>query len=51
MHKRGEDYGAWQDIAGSTCQVPYMDNVGIDATGETLMVYRLLSNPADRIFL
>ncbi len=26
---------------GSTSQVPYMDNLGIDATGDTVMVYRL----------
>ena len=31
--------------------MPYIDNVGIDATGETVTVYRLLSNPADRVFL
>ena len=28
VHKRGEDYGAWQDIAGQYVQVPYIDNVG-----------------------
>ena len=28
-------------------QVPYIDNVGTDATGETVMVYRLLSDPAE----
>ena len=52
MHKSGGDYGA---LAGhrrrSTSQVPYIDNAGIDATGQTVMVYRLLSNPADRVFL
>jgi len=31
--------------------VPYIDNQGIDATGQTVMVYRLLSNPGDRVFL
>lgn len=51
VHKQGEDYGAWQDIAGTYVQVPYVDNVGIDATGETVNVYRLTSNPADRIFM
>jgi hypothetical protein len=50
-HKRGADYTGWQDIAGVYAQVPYVDNAGIDATGETVMVYRLLSNPADRVFL
>jgi len=51
VHKSGSDYGAWQDIAGTYVQVPYIDNVGIDATGQTVMVYRLTSNPADRVFL
>jgi hypothetical protein len=50
-HKRGEDYTGWQDIAGQYVQVPYVDSAGIDATGNTVMVYRLLSNPADRVFL
>ena len=31
--------------------MPYIDNQGVDATGQTVMVYRLLSNPADRVFL
>ncbi len=51
VHKEGEDYGAWQDIAGQYVQVPYVDNVGVDASGETFMLYRLVSNQADRIFL
>lgn len=51
VHKRGADYGGWQDIAGVYQEVPYIDNQGIDATGNTVMVYRLLSNPADRVFL
>jgi hypothetical protein len=50
-HKRGEDYVGWQDVAGQYERVPYVDNAGIDATGTTVMVYRLLSNPADRVFL
>ncbi|MFN7916546.1 MAG: TonB-dependent receptor [Vicinamibacterales bacterium] len=51
VHKDGADYGAWQDIAGTYVQVPYIDNVGIDATGQTVNVWRLTSNPADRVFL
>ena len=27
VRKTGEDYGAWQDIAGQYVQVPYIDNV------------------------
>ena len=44
VHKEGADYGAWQDITGQYLQVPYVDNVGIDATGETVMVYKLVSD-------
>ncbi|MBS1818323.1 MAG: TonB-dependent receptor [Acidobacteria bacterium] len=51
VHKTGEGYGAWQDIAGTYVQVPYVDNAGVDATGQTVMVWKLLSNPADRVFL
>lgn len=51
VHKRGDDYGAWQDIAGVYEQVPYVDSIGAEATGNTVQLYRLLSNPADRVFL
>ncbi|OLB61247.1 MAG: hypothetical protein AUI11_10505, partial [Acidobacteria bacterium 13_2_20CM_2_66_4] len=51
VHKYGQDYGAWQDIAGQYVQVPYVDNLGTNATGQTVMVDRLVSNPADRVFL
>jgi hypothetical protein len=42
---------AWQDIAGEYEQTTYVDNEGTDATGASFPVYRLLSDPADRIFL
>ncbi|HKB12009.1 MAG TPA: TonB-dependent receptor [Vicinamibacterales bacterium] len=51
VHKYGEDYGAWQDITGQYVPTTYSDNVGIDATGQPVTVYRLVSNPADRVFL
>ena len=51
VHKYGQDYGAWQDITGQYVQVPYVDNLGTDATGQTVMVYKLTSNAADRVFL
>jgi hypothetical protein len=51
VYKNGHDYTLWEDIAGSYVQVPYVDSVGTDATGNTVMVYRLTSNPADRIFM
>ncbi|MBI3490267.1 MAG: TonB-dependent receptor, partial [Acidobacteria bacterium] len=51
VHKYGQDYGGWQDITGQYVQTPYVDNVGQGATGQTVMVYRLISNAADRVFL
>jgi Carboxypeptidase regulatory-like domain/TonB dependent receptor-like, beta-barrel/TonB-dependent Receptor Plug Domain len=51
VYKRGEDFAGWQDIAGQYVQVPYVDSVGIDASGDTFMLYRLVSAPNDRIFL
>jgi hypothetical protein len=51
VHKSGSDYGAWQDITGQYVQVPYLDNAGVAATGQAVQVYRLISNPAERVFL
>jgi hypothetical protein len=50
-HKRGEDFTGWEDVTGQYVQVPYIDNAGVDATGNTVMVYRLISDPAARVFL
>src|SRR5690606_26721145 len=50
-HQRGHDYAGWADTAGVYVLVPYVDDEGLGATGETVMVYRLLSDPADRQFL
>ena len=50
-HKQGEDYTGWSDIAGQYTLVPYTDALGTDATGETVMVYRLLSPSASRVYL
>jgi len=43
VHKSGSDYPGWQDIGGQYGQVPYVDSVGAGATGQTVMVYRLLT--------
>ncbi|HSF15292.1 MAG TPA: carboxypeptidase regulatory-like domain-containing protein [Vicinamibacteria bacterium] len=51
VYKRGERASAWQDIAGEYEQTTYVDNEGTNATGASFPVYRLLSDPADRIFL
>jgi hypothetical protein len=51
VHKRGADYPGWEDIAGQYVQFPYVDNVGIDASGQTFNLWRLVSPASDRVFL
>jgi hypothetical protein len=51
VHKRGDDFPGWEDIAGQYVQVPYVDNVGIDASGQTFGVWRLVSPASDRVFV
>ena len=50
VHKRGRDYAAWQDIAGTYVQVPFVDNLGENPTGQTLQVFQLVSDPGERQF-
>ena len=50
VHKRADDFPAWEDIAGQYVQMPYVDNVGIDASGQTFSVWRLVSPASDRVF-
>ncbi|MEW6320849.1 MAG: TonB-dependent receptor [Acidobacteriota bacterium] len=50
IHKRGEDYGGWRDIVGRYAPTTYIDNQGTDATGRSVQVFRLLSDPDERIF-
>ncbi len=51
VHKQGENYPGWEDIAGQYVQVPYVDNAGRDASGQTFMLQRLVSPASDRVFL
>jgi hypothetical protein len=39
------------NTTGEYVPVPYVDSLGTSATGETIMVYRLVSDPAARVFL
>ena len=50
IFKRGYDYPGWQDIGGQYAQVPYVDNVGTEASGKTLSVYRLLTPFSRSVF-
>jgi hypothetical protein len=51
VNKRGRDFAAWQDLTGVYQEVPYVDNVGTEATGQTITVFKLVSDIADRSFL
>jgi outer membrane receptor protein involved in Fe transport len=51
VHKRGGDYPAWTDVGGQYAQVPYVDNRGTDATGQTISVYKLLTPSAQSVFM
>jgi outer membrane receptor protein involved in Fe transport len=50
VHKKGRDYAAWEDVAGQYVQVPFVDNLGADPTGQTIQVFRLVSDPGERQF-
>ena len=52
VHKRGKDYAAWQETAGTYVQVPFTDALEGDptATGRTFDVFQLTSDPALRQF-
>ena len=50
VYKRGENYGGWEDIAGTYATVPYVDSVGLEASGQTFNLYRLTSPANLRVF-
>jgi hypothetical protein len=51
VNKRGRDFYSWKDLTGVYEEVPYLDNVGAEASGETITVFRLVSDVADREFI
>ncbi len=51
VHKRGQRYAGWSDVAGAYSPVTYSDTQGVDASGRDLTVLRLDSDPADSVFL
>lgn len=50
VYKKGYDYPGWQDIGGRYAQVPYVDSAGIGATGNTVIVNRLLTPFSQSVF-
>ncbi|HET7293775.1 MAG TPA: TonB-dependent receptor [Vicinamibacteria bacterium] len=51
IHKKSRDYGAWTDTAGQYADFAYVDNEGADASGQTIILKELLSDPEGRQFL
>lgn len=50
VYKRGRDYATWTDITGTYVQVPFLDDTGPGATGRSIPVFQLVSDPASRQF-
>jgi outer membrane receptor protein involved in Fe transport len=50
-HKRGRNYPAWQDTGGVYAQVPYVDDVGAEASGRTISVFQIQNDASERFFL
>jgi carboxypeptidase family protein/TonB-dependent receptor-like protein len=50
VYKRGYDYPGWQDIGGQYTQVPFVDRVGVGATGQTVQVSKLISPFSQSVF-
>jgi hypothetical protein len=51
VHKRSRDYGGYRETAGEYEDFAYVDNVGPDASGQTIVLQRLVSDPEARQFL
>ncbi|HJS57596.1 MAG TPA: TonB-dependent receptor [Vicinamibacteria bacterium] len=50
VNKRGRKYAAWDEINGTYTQVPFVDDLGDDPTGNTIQLFQLTSDPAARFF-
>jgi outer membrane receptor protein involved in Fe transport len=51
VNKRGRDFSAWQDLGGVYAEIPYVDDRGADASGQTITVFQLQNSVSDRTFL
>ena len=50
VYKRGRDYPAWKEIAGTYDRIPFTDDLGDNPTGRTFDIYQLTSDPSQRQF-
>jgi hypothetical protein len=51
VHKNGNNYAAWRDVTSTFIPVPYLDTQGTDASGQTIIVQSLTSDPGSRVFV
>ncbi len=51
VHKRSRNGPAWRDTTGQYEDVTIFDDVGAGATGQPVVVRRLLTDPAERFFV
>jgi hypothetical protein len=51
IHKRGERPGGWREVNGHYQRVDYLDVEGVDASGQPISVFQLLSPLDERLFL
>jgi outer membrane receptor protein involved in Fe transport len=50
VRKWGRDFPGWQETAGTYAMVPIVDDAGEDATGKTINVFQLQTDPGARRF-
>jgi outer membrane receptor protein involved in Fe transport len=50
VYKRGRLFAGWQEIAGTYVRVPYVDDEFPGATGRTIELFQLVSDPNERQF-
>ncbi len=50
VNKKGRDLQAWEETEGTYERTTFVDDLGDDPTGETIEVFRLVSDPGARRF-
>jgi hypothetical protein len=49
--KRSRNLSNWMDVGGVYAPIPYVDDVGAEASGRTITVFQLQNERADRAFM
>ena len=50
IHKKSNDFGAWDEVAGTYAPVQFTDNLGTEPSGNTNTRYKITSDPSSRIY-